>query len=40
MLALLLDDHLKEDACMKYINAQNLLPDELVKTLQTYIQVG
>ena len=26
MLALLLDDHLKEEACMKYINAKNLLP--------------
>ena len=31
MLALLLDDHLKEEACMKYINAKNLLPDALVK---------
>ena len=26
MLALLLDDYLKEEACMKYINAKNLLP--------------
>lgn len=38
MLALLLDDHLKEEACMKYINAKNLLPDALVKELQSYIQ--
>ena len=34
MLALLLDDHLKEEACMKYINARNILPDALVKELQ------
>ena len=40
MLALLLDDHLKEEACMKYINAKNLLPDVLVKELQSYIQGG
>ena len=40
MLALLLDDHLKEEACMKYINAKNLLPDALVKELQSYIQGG
>ena len=33
MLALLLDDHLKEEACMKYINAKNLLPDALVKAI-------
>ena len=31
MLALLLDDYLKEEACMKYINAKNLLPDALFK---------
>ena len=36
MLALLLDDYLKEEACMKYINAKNLLPDALVKELQSY----
>ena len=40
MLALLLDDHLKEEACMKYINAKNLLPDALVKELQSYMQGG
>ena len=40
MLALLFDDHLKEEACMKYINAKNLLPDALVKELQSYIQGG
>ena len=40
MLALLLDDHLKEEACMKYINATTLLPDALVKELQSYIQGG
>lgn len=38
MLALLLDDHLKEEARMKYINAKDLLPDALVKELQRYIQ--
>lgn len=40
MLALLLDDHLKEEACMKYINAKDLLPDALVKELQGYMQGG
>ena len=40
MLALLLDDHLKEGACMKYINARNILPDALVKELQGYMQGG
>ena len=40
MLALLLDDHLKEEACMKYINAKNILPDALVKELQGYMQGG
>ena len=40
MLALLLDDHLKEEACMKYINARNILPDALVKELQSYMQGG
>ena len=38
MLALLLDDYLKEEARMKYINAKNLLPDALVKELQSYRQ--
>ena len=38
MLALLLDDHLKEEACMKYINARNILPDALVKELQDYVK--
>ena len=38
MLALLLDDYLKEEACMKYINAKNLLPDALVKELQDYVK--
>ena len=40
MLALLLDDHLKEEACMKYINAKDLLPDALVRELQNYLQGG
>ena len=40
MLALLLDNHLKEEACMKYINAKDLLPDALVKELQSYVQGG
>lgn len=40
VLALLLDDHFKEEACMKYINAKHLLPDALVKELQNYIQGG
>ncbi len=40
MLALLLDDHLKEEARMKYINAKDLLPDALVKELQRYMQGG
>ena len=39
MLALLLDNHLKEEACMKYINAKDLLPDALVKELQSYVYV-
>ena len=38
MLALLLDNHLKEEACMKYKNAQAILPDALVKELQSYVQ--
>ena len=38
MLALLLDDYLKEEAYMKYINAKKLLPDALVKELHIYIQ--
>ena len=40
MLALLLDDYLKEEACMKYINAKDILPNALVKELQNYIQGG
>lgn len=40
MLALLLEDHLKEEACMKYINARDILPDALVRELQRYIQGG
>ena len=40
MLALLLDNHLKEEACMKYINAKDILPNALVKELQNYIQGG
>ena len=40
MLALLLDNHLKEEVRMKYINAKDLLPDTLVKELQSYIQGG
>ena len=40
MLALLLDYLIKEEARMKYINANSLLPDKLVKELQRYIQGG
>ena len=40
MLALLLDYLIKEEARMKYINANSLLPDNLVKELQRYIQGG
>ena len=40
LLALLLDDYLKEEACMKYLNAQVILPDALVKELQNYVQGG
>lgn len=38
MLALQLDYHIKEEARMKYLNAQVILPDALVKELQTYVQ--
>ena len=38
MLALLLDDHFKEEARMRYINAKALLPDALLRELQIYIQ--
>ena len=38
MLALQLDHHIKEEARMKYLNAQVILPDALVKELQTYVQ--
>ena len=40
MLALQLDYHIKEEARMKYLNAQVILPDALVKELQTYVQGG
>jgi len=40
MLALLPDDQIKEEARMKYLNAQAILPDALVKELQTYVQGG
>lgn len=40
MLALQLDYHIKEEVCMKYLNAQVILPDALVKELQTYVQGG
>ena len=38
MLALQLDHHIKEEAYMKYFNAQVILPDALLKELQTYVQ--
>ena len=31
---------IKEEACMKYISAKDILPDSLVRELQTYIQGG
>lgn len=31
---------IKEEACMKYVNAKVLLPDRLVEELQGYIQGG
>lgn len=40
MLALLLDDHIKEEVRMKYRNAKTFLPDALVKELQSYVQGG
>ena len=40
MLALLLANHRKEEAYMQYINAKALLPDALVKELQSYMQGG
>ena len=40
MLALQLDHFIKEEACMKYLNAQVILPDALVKELQKYVQGG
>ena len=33
-------DYFKEEACMKYINAKDLLPHGLVKELQGYLQGG
>lgn len=35
-----LDFSIKEEACMKYLNAQVILPDALVKELQNYVQGG
>ena len=40
MPALLPDIHLKEEARMKYVNAREILPEKLVKELQSYIQGG
>lgn len=40
MLALLLEMIVKEEANMKYINANMILPDELVAELQNYVQAG
>lgn len=40
MPALQLDHHIKEEARMKYRNAQAILPDALVQELQAYIQGG
>ena len=31
---------IKEEACMKYISARDILPDSLLKELQTYVQGG
>ena len=31
---------IKEEACMKYINANAILPDMLVEELQKYVQAG
>ena len=35
-----LDNSIKEEARMKYVNAKTILPDPLVKELQSYIQGG
>jgi len=35
-----LDYNIKEEACMKYLNATSVLPDTLVKELQNYVQGG
>jgi Mor family transcriptional regulator len=40
MLALQLDYHIKEEVRVKYLNAQAILPNALVKELQTYVQGG
>ncbi len=40
MQALLMHYQIKEEARMKYENAQAILPDGLVKELQNYIQGG
>lgn len=39
LLALLLDDYLKEEACMKYINAKDILPNALVKDYRITFRV-
>ena len=31
---------IKEEACVKYINANTILPDMLVEELQKYVQAG
>ena len=40
MLALQLDYHIKEEVRMKYLNAQAILPNALVKEFQNYVQCG
>ena len=40
MLALQLDDYIREEVRMKYFNAKLILPDALVKELQNYVQGG
>ena len=39
MLALELDYNIKEEACMKYLNATSILPDTLVKSCRTMFRV-
>ena len=31
---------MKKEACMKYVNANTILPDVLVEELQRYVQAG